>query len=160
VSFRVIAKDASHDDAVLAAWRTNYNGTTIVSRGKEYDARLLQGFVADEDGKILGALTYHREGDQIEIVSLDSLMENRGVGTALLEAASLFARAQGVRRLWLATTNDNIRAIRFYQRLGWNMAALYPGAVEQSRKIKPSIPLIGEHGIPIQHEIEFEKVLV
>jgi hypothetical protein len=54
------------------------------------------------------------------------------------------------------TTNDNLRALRFYQRRGLRLAALYPGAVEESRRLKPSIPLIGENGIPIRDELELE----
>jgi RimJ/RimL family protein N-acetyltransferase len=81
------------------------------------------------------------------------------VGGALLEAMAERARQEGARRLWLVTTNDNIRAIRFYQKRGWDICALHRDAVAQSRKLKPQIPLTGEDGIPIRHEIEFEKYL-
>ena len=36
------------------------------------------------------------------------------------------------------------------------MARLYRNAMEASRKIKSEIPLVGENGIPMRHEIEFE----
>ena len=63
------------------------------------------------------------------------------------------------RRAWLITTNDNLDAIRFYQRRGFTIATVHAGAIEQSRTIKPSIPLVGSYGIPIRDEIEFEMLL-
>jgi hypothetical protein len=39
------------------------------------------------------------------------------------------------------------------------LAAAHPGAVDEARAIKPSIPLIGDHGIPIHDELEFELAL-
>ena len=39
------------------------------------------------------------------------------------------------------------------------MARLYRNALDVSRRLKPEIPLVGEHGIPLRHEIEFEMIL-
>ena len=57
------------------------------------------------------------------------------------------------------TTNDNLKAIGFYQKRGFDMTRLHYKSVEKSRKIKPEIPLIGDYGIPLRHELEFEYVL-
>jgi RimJ/RimL family protein N-acetyltransferase len=62
----------------------------------------------------------------------------------------------GVGRVWLITTNDNTAALRFYQRLGFDLVALHRDAVDAARSIKPSIPLVGNDGIPIRHELELE----
>jgi hypothetical protein len=59
----------------------------------------------------------------------------------------------------LITTNDNLHAIGFYQKRGFQMAAIHRGAVNEARKLKPSIPMIGAHGIPMRDEIELEMVL-
>jgi GNAT superfamily N-acetyltransferase len=76
-----------------------------------------------------------------------------GVGTALLAAVERKAR-----RLWLLTTNDNVDALRFYQRRGFRLAELHPGGVEESRaRLKPEIPETGEYGIPIRDELILEK---
>ena len=56
--------------------------------------------------------------------------------------------------LWLITTNDNTRALRFYQRRGFQMTQVYWHAVAEARKIKPEISLVSDDGIPIEHEIE------
>ncbi len=39
------------------------------------------------------------------------------------------------------------------------MARLFRNVMERSRQLKPEIPLIGEHGIALRHEIEFERAL-
>lgn len=63
-----------------------------------------------------------------------------------------------IEKQWL-TTNDNINAIRFYQKRGFDMARFYHNALNVSRKLKSQIPIIGDNGIPLQHEIEFEYCL-
>ncbi|MDD2956623.1 MAG: GNAT family N-acetyltransferase [Oscillospiraceae bacterium] len=90
---------------------------------------------------------------------MQSLWENHGVASALLRAAIDAAKAKGCARIWLIITNDNIHAIRFYQKFGFDLAALHHNAVAAAREIKPSIPLIGEDGIPIRHELEFAFLL-
>ena len=145
-------------------WLRNYlqerwGSSQVVSRGIVYQADTLPGFIAKWKGEPAGLLTYHIEGDACEIVSLNSDIEGVGIGTALLEAAKKQAASQGCRRLWLITTNDNVEAIRFYQKQGYELVAVHRNAIEQSRKLKPSIPAIGLHGIPIRDEIEFEMHL-
>ena len=69
-------------------------------------------------------------------------------------------REHGLRRLWVLTTNDNVDALRFYQRRGFRLSALRPGAVDEARRqLKPEIPELGEYGIPIRDEIELEMPL-
>jgi len=63
-------------------------------------------------------------------------------------------------RLWLVTTNDNLHALRFYQRRGMCLVRVWPDATTRAReKLKPQIPLTGEHGIPIRDELELELQL-
>lgn len=91
---------------------------------------------------------------------MHSLAENRGIGSALLRAAAEKAKQSGCGRLWMVTTNDNVHAIRFYQRFGMELKAVRIGAMDQARAgLKPSIPLVGMDGIPIRHEFEFEMIL-
>lgn len=131
----------------------------VVSRGVRHDMRELPTLVADEDGDIAGVLTYAPDADGAEVVSLDALRSDRGVGTALLDALVDVALANGWRRLWLITTNDNTAALRFYQRRGWDLVALHRDAVDESRQLKPQIPRAGADDIAIKHELELELVL-
>ncbi|MBN1285233.1 MAG: GNAT family N-acetyltransferase [Anaerolineae bacterium] len=131
-----------------------WGSALLVSRGHLWDATTLPGFVAEIDTEPAGLVTYRIDGEECEVTSLDSLRAGQGVGAALLEVVHRAARAAGCRRAWLITTNDNTHALRFYQRRGYCLTALYPGAVEHSRRLKPSIPLVGMDGIPLRDEIE------
>lgn len=132
----------------------------IVSRGRKIYAAELPALIAeDEGGGKVGLITYEIIGDSCEVVTLDAFVKFSGIGTSLLERAADAAREAGCERLWLITTNDNFDAIRFYQRRGMTIAAVHVGAIAESRKLKPSIPEIGETGIPIRDEIVFELTL-
>ena len=80
-------------------------------------------------------------------------------GSKLIDQAIEEARTQGCKRLFLITTNDNLNALGFYQKRGFEIAAIYRGAVNESRKIKPGIPLVGYNNIPLRDEIELEMSL-
>ena len=136
---------------------THWGSPRIVSRGRIHAAETLPGFIAEIDGERAGLLTYHLEGDSCEIVSLNSLLEKRGIATALLEAVIEAAAHAGRRRVWLVTTNDNIPALRFYQKRGFKLSALHPGAMQAARERKAEIPERGWADIPIRDEIEMEK---
>ena len=69
------------------------------------------------------------------------------------------ARAARCRRLWLVTTNDNLHALRFYQKRRFRIRAVHPDALDGSRRLKPEIPLIGIDGLPLRDEIELDLLL-
>jgi GNAT superfamily N-acetyltransferase len=131
---------------------------TVVGHGVSYDLRLLPTLVAvDGAGSVLGALAYHVGGDVLEVVSVASAGGGgEGAGSALLAAAVDEARSQGLRRLWLITTNDNLPALRFYQRRGLRITAVAPGAVDEARRRKPAIPVTGHDGIELHDELTLQ----
>ena len=120
------------------------------------------GFVAYHVGaenNWLGLITYRIHADQCEIITIDSLFPATGIGTVLLDAVKQVAIEAGCKRLWLITTNDNLDALRFYQKRGFVLVAVYRNAVNRSRKLKPEIPEVGAYGIPLRDEIELEMAL-
>jgi DNA-3-methyladenine glycosylase I len=120
----------------------------------------LPGFAAvSADGTVAGVVTYLIEADVCEVVSIDAVVQREGIGTALLEAACEAAVAAGCRRVQLITTNDNVDALRFYQRRGFALTELRRDAVDESRRLKPQIPLVGAHGIPIRDELVLVREL-
>jgi GNAT superfamily N-acetyltransferase len=139
-----------------ASLEETWGSVMVASRGRLQDASILAGFVAEDGGRPVGLATYRVDGDDCELVSINSARERRGAGAALLEAVAGAARAAGCSRVWLITTNDNLHAMRFYQRRGWDLVALHRDAMARSRELKPEIPERGEEGIPIRHELEFE----
>lgn len=139
--------------------KEHWYSTKMVVRGQEFDMSEMEGVVAHNEGQIIGLITYMFRNRICEIMSLDSLEEKQGIGTALLNMVIQEAKESNIQKVVLITTNDNINAIRFYQRRGFDMVNLYRNILDVSRKLKPEIPLIGENDIPLRHEIEFEMIL-
>jgi len=52
-----------------------------------------------------------------------------------------------------------LTAQRSYQQRGFVLAAIHRNALEQSRKLKLEIPVVGSDGIPLRDEIELEMML-
>ena len=152
-------------------------GTTqIVSRGKAVYGHLLPGFMAERrvecseeempeetpeeevEAEKLGLITLHVGEKECEISTLNSLTESEGIGTALVAAVEHWAREVGIERLWLITTNDNLEALKFWQKRGYELVTVHRNAIAEARRIKPQIPITGLNGIKIRDEIELEKV--
>ena len=138
----------------------NWFSTDMSIRGKIIDGTKLDGFLLQENETIIGLITYTFFEDICEIISLDSKKENMEIGSALLKEIEKIAIDNQCKKMRLITTNDNMRALQFYQKRGYCLTKLYPNAIEEVRKQKPSVPLIGDNGIPLRDEIELEKNLV
>jgi ribosomal protein S18 acetylase RimI-like enzyme len=135
---------------------TEFGSLRVVTRGRMHQADQLPGFLAAMDGERAALLTYHVDGGELEVVTLNAAIRGKGLGASLLATALGEARRLGCTRLWLITTNDNEPAQRFYARRGMHLVAVHRNAIMESRKIKPEIPLTGINGIPILDEVEFE----
>ena len=135
-------------------------GLPVVSISGIHDPGESPGFLFEIDGRPVGAVTYAVVGDECEVVTLNSGVDGQGIGRALMTEAAKSATEAGCRRLWLITTNDNIRAIEFYQRFGMNLAALHRNFVDEVRRHKPGLPTAeGDGVIPFRHALEFELLL-
>lgn len=134
-------------------------GEIIVSRGQIHRLMELSGFVYIEENQIQGSIFYNVFGQECEIVSLESHLEGKGIGSKLIELVIERAGNLACKRVWLITSNDNIKAIRFYQKRGFDLVCIHQNAITEARKLKPSIPLYGHDEIPIKHEVEFEYII-
>lgn len=168
----------------IAHFMDQHWGTTqIVSRGKAVYGHLLPGFVAErpvegdeepdneipEDNdeaedpvqpvKRIGLVTYNIEDNACEITTLNSLEEERGVGGALVDAVVTAMKEAKVKRIWLITTNDNLPALKFWQKRDFHLVTVHRDAIQEARRIKPQIPITGYEGIPIRDELELEMLL-
>ena len=138
---------------ILDHWGADF----VVAHGVVYYPHTLPGLAAfDENGAIVGLVTDCLEGESCEIVTLDSLRPGTGLGSALMAGTIAAARAAGCRRLWLTTTNDNLNALRFYQKRGLQLFAFYPNALLETRRLKPALPQLGQDGIPLRDELALE----
>jgi len=149
-------RDARDEEWVREVLKKYWYSTRIISRGHAHEAERLPGLIAHQGGVRVGLVLYELVGDECEIVSLNSLTEIAGVGSLLVDAVKAIAMKSQCRRVWLVTTNDNMQALRFYQRKGFLLSALRLNAIQQSRMMKPEIPVTGHDGIHIRDEIELE----
>ncbi|HEY6569706.1 MAG TPA: GNAT family N-acetyltransferase [Candidatus Limnocylindrales bacterium] len=148
------------DRPAVDAFLADRNADVVARLGEVVDARRRPALIVEADGVIEGVLTWELSGTSMEVLTLHAARQWSGVGTALIAAARRVAEASGARRLWLITTNDNVDGLRFYQRRGFRLARLHPGAVDRSREtLKPAIPEVGDHGIPLRDELELETLI-
>jgi N-acetylglutamate synthase-like GNAT family acetyltransferase len=158
---RIYIKLVEEDDRkwVSQLIKEGWSSSRIVTRGRSYDIENLPGFIAVYENKKVGLLTYNIKNQECEIITLNSLIENIGIGTYLLRSLESFMQSKKVKRIWVITTNDNLDALRFYQKKGFRIKAIYIDAIKDSRKLKPEIPILGFYDIEIRDEIELEKKL-
>jgi GNAT superfamily N-acetyltransferase len=128
----------------------------LAINGKQWDSRTMPGFVAVSGDEVLGYLLYEFHSGVCEIMVLESVVQNIGIASTLIEKVKQAAKLNGVSKIIVQTSNDNTHAFRFYQRRGFTIREIRLSAMDAARRLKPSIPLIGEEGIPLRDEIEFE----
>lgn len=136
-----------------------WGGTLLARRGAAVPLESTDAVLALVDGEPAGVATYAVTRGEVEVVTLDALVERIGVGSALLESVAEVGRAAGCVRLWLITTNENLDAVGFYVRRGLRVAAVHLGAVASARLLKPTIPLRDERGVAVEDELELERWL-
>jgi len=138
--------------------RTHWHSSKVVSRGVVHDVSGLPGFKVVDGGIWHGMVTFSPGPgpDELEVVSLDSFHEGAGVGSALISRMKEEMVARGSERLWLITTNENVRALNFYLKRGFRLVAIHLDALVESRRLKPEIPTVDEAGIAIRDEWELE----
>lgn len=157
---QILPADAIEPGALIEFIEMAWPGSFVVAHGERMRPAELPGFVAMRDGRIVGHVAYRIARHEAEVVSLVAVPERAGTGTALLDATLEVARTAGCHRAWLTTTNDNVDALRFYQRRGFVFAALRRGAMDELRQtLKPSLPRTGLHGIPMRDELDLERGL-
>jgi GNAT superfamily N-acetyltransferase len=152
-------RPVSEGDRPMLAWLVaELWGSEIVAvHGSSLRPAELGGFIAERSRRVVGLLTYQLAGNLLEIVTLNAIDRRAGIGTMLIDAAVGKARRAGCREIRLTTTNDNVDALRFYQRRGFRLAELRPGAVDQAREQKPEIPRVGDYSIPLHDEIDLTR---
>ena len=154
--FEILQLDSVLREKVLPVLEKTWGSVYLAINGKLWDSRTMPGFAAVSGDDVIGYLLYEFHDDICEIMVLESVLENIGAASALIERVKRTAKSNRVSKVIVQTSNDNIRAFRFYQRRGFTIREFRLGAMDDARRLKPSIPLIGEDGIPLRDEIEFE----
>lgn len=137
-------------------------GAQVVSQGALHTLNEHGGFIAEAGGVPTGFAIYRVETDSssAELLAIRSLTQWQGIGSALMSHTENYLARQGVRTIWLCTTNDNVDALRFYQQRGFRLSRLVVDAFTEVRRLK-GLPLegviTGSYGIPICDEIVLTK---
>jgi GNAT superfamily N-acetyltransferase len=152
----VVLRPVQESDRPTVEWLTTqlWGAPEVVVHDGVFYPAALPGFIVERAGRIAGLLTFDVRPDVLEIVTINAIDQHTGIGTMLIEAVRDEAKRRGCHEVTLTTTNDNLGALRFYQRRGFRLAALRPGAVDRSRLRKPEIPRTGDYGIPLHDEID------
>ena len=161
-SYRICEIDNALREKVQPILDETWGSPLLAVNGKLWDSKAMPGFVAVsvtsniENYEVLGYLLYEFHDGVCEIMVLESVAQNIGIATSLMEQVKKIAKLGGVCKVIVQTSNDNTHAFRFYQRRGFTIREIRLGALDTARRLKPSIPLVGEDGIPLRDEIEFE----
>lgn len=139
--------------------RLRWRDGALMLRGKIVHPKDVEALAAYHEGRLAGVATWLLEGPVIYLATLNNICEQRGVGTALLDAMVRFGRDKGAALLRVIVTNDNLNALGFYQRRGFRIVAVYPGAIDTIRSLLPNVPVMGANRIPMRDEIELEMAL-
>jgi GNAT superfamily N-acetyltransferase len=152
-SFRPIPDVDFLSRFLLRRWGTD----VLAMGGRVYrlaDVEAMGAYDA-EDG-LVGVAVYAMKPTALFLLSLDALRQNEGVASRMIEALSGEGRRRGARRLRVMTTNVNYDGMRFYQRRGFRMTALYPGAIDALRAFAPTLKTSGADGVPARDILELE----
>jgi GNAT superfamily N-acetyltransferase len=155
----VFVREATDADrpAVRALFEADFGRTKIVAFGEVMDIDQMPALAAFVTEELSGALTYRLHLDALHIVALatDPMWQRSGVGGHLVAEAELLARRLNLLRTVVATTNDNLPALYFYQRRGYRLTDLVPGSIVIHTGQEPA----GFAGIPVRDEVRLEKRL-
>jgi ribosomal protein S18 acetylase RimI-like enzyme len=130
--------------------------------GEVVDVLDAPGLVAWGGNTLAGVATWDGGSPRAELLAMAVARSHQGhgLGARLVEAVVEEAVSAGCSTLFLVTTNDNLDALRLYQRHGFRLTAIRLGAVDEARReLKPTIPTTGQHGIPLHDELVLERDL-
>jgi ribosomal protein S18 acetylase RimI-like enzyme len=154
---RVLPLDAADFEHVKEITVKEWGSDYVIVHGDIIHPAELPGYKIIDGEDLVGLITCVIRAQECEIVTLNSFREGEGIGETLVKSVETYALSQQCKTCMLVTTNDNLNALGFYQKRGYYISEVRPGAVDDSRKVKMSIPLVAENGIPIRDEITLIK---
>lgn len=129
--------------------------TEIDSFGRTFDVLSCLNLIADVDGELAGIVSLAIDGGEQAIVMLSVYpqFQGAGIGGALVREAIVRAASAGLPFIKVATTNDDVASLYFYQRMGFVIAGIDCGTVVDHH----GEVLSGFAGIPIRDEIRLRR---
>jgi ribosomal protein S18 acetylase RimI-like enzyme len=153
----VLVREGTERDrpVCLEMFRSDFGHTVIFAFGEKVPLVDLPVLVAELKGELAGALAYRMTPGALQIVALATtpMWQRSGVGGHLVAEAELLAGQKGLGRVLVATSNDNLPALYFYQRRAYAISEVCPGALV-GHTGQP-----GFAGIPVRDEVRMHKIL-
>lgn len=117
----------------------------------------LPAYIAKVKSQTVGFVAFAEKEDSTIIVALGVLpqYQNAGIGKGLIEAVEDEAKRLHKKKLLVSTSNDDLPALAFYQRLGFQIYDVKPNVIAE----KHGAILKGIGGIPIRDELRLQKAL-
>ncbi len=151
---------AASPEEIAADWLEFTGGPPVVGVLGQYRPADVEGLVwRDAQMGRTGVVTWWIDGERAEIVSVHADPPGSGTGTRIMDVAEEELKRRGVRRVVLATTNDNVRALNFHTKRGYRLVRVHLDALDRVRAMKPNVPALGRDGMPLRDMWELEKEL-
>ncbi len=155
----IILTTPNDADTVSQLMDEHWGGEPLVIRAQNFYPSKLEGILALDGDEIIGFLFFDIQDKTCEIIVLEVFDKFKGIGTTLLNQLQIIAKNKNCNRIYLTTHNDNLDALRFYQRRGFHICAIHLDSVKKGREMKPEIPMTGDYDIPLRDEIDLEMKL-
>jgi len=146
-------------DRLVELLQLRWPERSMLIAGRFVEPEDVEGIGAFTSDRLHGIATWLANGRVMHIVAVNSFTELRGIGIALVDAMMAEGRARGMALIRASISNDNVMALRFYQKRGFRLSALHRGIYDAMRQMRPSIPATGLDNIPIRDELELEHEL-
>lgn len=148
------AYEGDQDD-VMEICRYFWDETEFFCFDQTFDVAQCVNIVAYAEGEMAGLLSYKKLDSTQIIVVLNVYPEfqGQGIGRMLIKEAMEQGRKQDCAIVKVATSNDDLPALCFYQKMGFALSEVCPGVVAKHHRKE----LKGFAGIPIRDELRLER---
>jgi len=138
-----------------------YGSSIMQTKDKSHILNSLPGFIVIKNSQILGIALYDIAQKSYEIVAMTSFISNTGIGSMLLQKSIETAHHKECEKIWLVTTNDDLESLSFFQKRKFELVKIHRHSITRLREEseEETIPIIGNHGIPLKHELELVRMI-
>ena len=157
VEFSIAEKTENDSQKIEELTRIFWGETEQVTFDIKLEIHKLPAYIAESNGELIGFIAYKPLEKSMLIAALAVLpkYQGAGVGKALIQKVEEKARQLSKRKLLVSTSNDDLPALAFYQKFGFQIFEVKPNIIaEKHGKVIP-----GVDGIPVRDEIRLHKTL-
>ncbi len=156
-TYTITQKSNGDKGSISKFVRTFWGEEEQLTFDREFNVSELPGYVARLKNKFVGFVSTEELDDATIIVALGILPEHQslGIGRRLIAEVEREAERTKKKMLLVSTSNDDLPALGFYQKLGFQICEVKPNAIA----IKHGKILRGIGNLPIRDELRLKKNL-